>query len=374
MLKKLRIQDVVDALDRLAPFRLAYDWDNVGLQIGDPAAAVEAIAVGLEVDENMVGFAQRHKCQLIIVHHPLLFHPVRRLVEDSPLSRLVCRLIRARIAVLVAHTNLDRVAWGTNAVVAEMLGLIETRPLEPCPLEEPFKFCVFVPPSHTGRIIDAIHRGGGGWIGNYSHCTFRSPGIGTYIPEAGANPYQGQIGRLEEAEEVRLEAIVPKRALPRVLREVLAAHPYEEVAYDVYPLVDIAPQAGLGLVGVLERPTTLARLARSLAKSCAATMPTYGGDPKKIVHRVAIVTGSAGSSVDHITLDVADAVITGELSYHKAAELTQRGVGLICLGHAASEKIVAPKLAKTLATELGEKAKAVRWHISTEFRDPCQPI
>ncbi len=370
----IRVQDIVAALDRVAPFRLAYEWDNVGLQIGNPKQKVEAIAVGLEVTPNFVKFARQHKCQLLLVHHPLLFTPLKSLVEGSRTVDLIVELVRARMALAVAHTNLDRVAWGTNGVLADLLNLECREIFEPTTLQEHVKFTVFVPLSHAGAIIEAIHRGGGGWIGNYSHCTFRAKGIGTYIPEAGANPYQGTVGKLEEAEEVRLEAIVPKRDLGKVVREVLAVHPYEEVAYDVYPLIDTAPRAGLGVVGKLPKPIQLGHLGKQIASLCQANCVTLTGDRKAKVQRVVIVTGSAGSSVDKVTRDVADVVITGELSYHKAAELAERGVALICAGHAATEKIVAKALVRLISDELGTKGQNVRWHVFANYPDPCEPL
>ncbi|MGB9693086.1 MAG: Nif3-like dinuclear metal center hexameric protein [Candidatus Sumerlaeaceae bacterium] len=370
----LRVQDVVAALDRVAPFRLAYDWDNVGLQIGDSKQKVEAIAVGLEVTSEFLKFAQRHCCQMLLVHHPLIFSPLKRLVQGTHAVDLAVNIIRLEMALAVAHTNLDRVAWGTNGILADLLGLENRRPVEPTSLEEQFKFTVFVPINHVSPLIEAIHRGGGGWIGKYSHCTFRASGTGTYLPEVGANPYQGSVGKLEEAEEVRLEAIVPKRSLGAVIHEVLAVHPYEEVAYDVYPLVETNPRAGLGVIGTLPKALTLGELAKKVAKVCDANCTTLAGDRKIKVERIAIVTGSAGSTVDTITRDVADVVVTGELGYHKACELVERGVALVCAGHAATEKIVAPALAKLVANELGSRGEALRWHVFQDYADPCEPL
>jgi hypothetical protein len=236
------------------------------------------------------------------------------------------------------------------------------------------KFVVFVPKTHTAAIIEAIHRGGGGIIGNYSHCTFRARGTGTYVPETGANPYQGSLGKFEEAEEDRLEAIVPRRALSAVLREVLAVHPYEEVAYDVYPLVEVQPTAGLGLIGELERPRSIASIAEHLARACGVDHTMLIGRPTTRVRRVAIVTGSAGSSVDHVGPADADLFITGELNYHRAAEAKQRGLNVLCLGHAASEKLVAPHLVKLLQADPVIRQSGIDLHVFTRYEEPLAPL
>ncbi len=370
----IHVADVVAALDRLAPFRLAYEWDNVGLQLGNPSKPVSGIALGLEVNDAFLRFAERSRCELLVVHHPLLFGSIKRLTEDERVGRLAARMIRKEMALIVAHTNLDRVPWGTNGVVADLLDLRERQPLEPAVLEERVKFTVFVPHSHIEAVIEAIHRGGGGWIGNYSHCTFRASGTGTYVPEAGANPYQGSVGKFEEAEEVRLEAVVPKVAVGRVVREVLAVHPYEEVAYDVYPLLEAGPTAGLGVVGALPKPLTLAQLAKKLAQACGAKAVSVGGARQSLLRRVAIVTGSAGPSFDRLTPERVDAVITGELSYHKAVEARERGLAVVCLGHAASEKIVVSSVAKLLQKELGDVARTLRWKLFEDYPDPCEAL
>jgi dinuclear metal center YbgI/SA1388 family protein len=368
------VRDVVAALNRLAPFHLAYDWDNVGLQIGNPEKPVRRVGVGLEVNSAFLKFANQRQCDMLVVHHPLIFRPLKNIVERDPTTNLLCTLIRREMALVVAHTNLDRVPWGTNGVLADRLGLEEREPVEPCFIEKQYKFVVFVPTDYVEKIIDAIHRGGGGWIGNYSHCTFRTGGTGTYVPETGAQPYKGKTGQFEEAEEYRLEAVVPEGSLQTVIKEVVAVHPYEEVAYDVYPLHQTTPAAGLGVLGRLPRKLTVGKLAAQLVDICQPNSPLIGGDPEKVAERVAIVTGSAGSTVDSITPRKADVIITGELGYHKSVEVLDRGLGLICLGHAASEKIVADVLIQKLRSELGAAGKHIHWYQFDNYMDPLLPI
>lgn len=344
----LTLQEVANAVDSIAPFRLAEKWDNVGLQVGDPRARVNRLLVALEVSDRAIRAARQRRCEAILSHHPLIFHPLKSVMPDSPVGRRVMELVRSGIGLIAAHTNIDRVMHGTNGAIAAKLGMTDLEFFDREDFHDSFKFAVFVPPDFTTRVIEAIHRGGGGWIGKYSHCTFRSSGTGTYTPDKGAQPYRGERGRFEQSQEERLEALVSRAALPAVLREVLAAHPYEEVAYDIYPLHNVSSQAGLGLVGVLPAKTTLGRLARTLRAVCDATLVSIVGRASTSVRRLAVLTGSPGSSIECFDRRRADALVTGELSYHRAQDALDLGIPVVMIGHAASEKIFASYLAQQL--------------------------
>jgi dinuclear metal center YbgI/SA1388 family protein len=361
-------------VDELAPFKLAYEWDNVGLQVGDPRAPVQRLLIALELDSATLAFARENRCDAILAHHPLIFSPQRSIRADNHQGALLIQLIRSGIGLVVAHTNLDRVACGTNGALAALMSLRDLKMLEPHGLNDRYKFTVFVPRDYTAKIIEAIHRGGGGRIGNYSHCSFRVPGTGTYVPGAGANPFQGQSGRLEKAQEDRLEAIVPRAALKRVVREVLQAHPYEEVAYDVCALHDADPEHGLGLTGQLPSKTTLGALARLLHEACNATSTSIIGAAGAGVRRVAIVTGSAGSAIDGLSPGNVDVFVTGELNYHRAAEARDRGLNVIALGHAASEKVFAGFLKDRLLREPGVADAGLEILAFERYADPLIPV
>ena len=372
--KPITLGRLADVVDSLAPFRLAYEWDNVGLQVGCPRAEVRDVLVALEVDERSLAAATGLRARAIIAHHPLIFQPLRTLRTDSPTGNLVTRLVQGGIGLIAAHTNLDRVADGTNGALARIAGLENTRILEPHALNEDFKLVVFVPTDHTRRVIEAVHAGGGGVIGNYSHCTFRAPGTGTYLPNEDANPFVGTAGRLEQAPEDRLEAVVPRRCLKAVVRAVLEAHPYEEVAYDVVPLHEALPRHGLGVEGELPARVTLRALATRLHGACGADATSIIGRPADTVRRVAIITGSAGSSIRSISPERCDVLVTGELSHHLAAEARDRGLRVILLGHAASEKVFAPHFADLLRAHPAIAAAGVRVHTHTDFPEPARPL
>ncbi len=338
----MTLGQVAAAVNEFAPQALAYEWDNVGLQIGDPAAEVRRVVVALEVTPDLVRHAKQHDCQAIIAHHPLIFKPMKSMRPDSPVGALQFELIKSNIGLIAAHTNLDRVLQGTNGALAELLGLRDWEVLEPVSITRTYKFTVFVPQEFTPKIIEALHRGGGGRIGAYSHCTFRSPGKGTFVPQEGARPFSGTVGRMEQAEEDRLEALVPERALRDVLTEVRQAHPYEEVAFDVFPLHEADPAHGLGLVGTLPSKTPLRQFAQQARQAVDEPHVNFAGEASWPVKRVAIITGSAGGVAHVVTKGIADVLVTGELNYHTTLDMVERGVGVVALGHAASERIFAP--------------------------------
>lgn len=375
----LRVSDVVSAMDRVAPFRLAESWDNVGLQFGDPEAPAGKIMVGLEVTRELLAEAAQKKIGTIVTHHPLLFRPPKSFAENAVVPRLAARLIRQNHALIAAHTNIDSVGYGTNGVLADLLDLQAAgrRFLVPAaPHEDNVKYAVFVPTSHVRQIIDAIAAAGAGVIGEYSHCTFRTPGTGTYIPLEGANPYQGARGKLEEAEEVRLECVCPKAKLGRLIAGVRAVHPYEEVAFDVFPLVPgPEPRAGLGLVGALKRPCSVSTLATRLKKALGIRTVGLVGDVQKRVETVAICTGGGGSLLRDWRCGTADVYITGEMTHHDCAEAHEMGLAVLLAGHYESEVIAAPRVGELLQMALAEmgftKSTIV---VSAEERNPLKRL
>lgn len=351
--KRATVGDIVAVVDRMAPFRLAEEWDNVGLQLGNPKARARRVGVALEVTHAVVAEAKRRRLDTLIVHHPLIFRPVKDVTADDPVGALVLELIASKIALIAAHTNLDAAPCGTNAALAETIGLRELAPMiELAPQSAAHKFVVYAPASHEQAIIEAIHRGGGGVIGAYDHCAFRSAGVGTYRPLDGATPFAGKVGRFEQADELRIEAEVPARDLGAVLRETASAHPYEEMAYDVYPRLTPAPEGfAHGAIGRLPRSTSLGALAKRLRGALGSVEPfAIVGDPKQPVRSLAVFTG-AGSMAVGAWRGQADALVTGEIDHHMARDAEARGIAVLALGHFTSERPVAAFFAKRLRDE-----------------------
>jgi dinuclear metal center YbgI/SA1388 family protein len=229
-----RIQDLVGLVNALYPTVLAEEWDNVGLHVGDPAAELRRVLVCLDPSEKVLEAAKAEGAQAILSHHPLIFHPIKSLVPLDETGRILFRAVREGIAVLCAHTNLDRAQGGLNDWLAARVGVEKTRPLVPG-RGELVKLVVFVPEGYEGKVSDALFDAGAGKMGRYDCCSFRTTGTGTFRPGAGTAPFVGRVGVMESVHEVRLETIFPRELLNRVVDKMLKAHPYEEVAYDIMP-------------------------------------------------------------------------------------------------------------------------------------------
>jgi len=351
----VQAKDIVAVMERLAPPGLAEDWDNSGWQVGDPAAPVRRVMLALDVTPEVVSEAEENGVQLIISHHPLLLKGLKSVRSDAPPGDLVFRLIRAGVGVYAAHTNLDGAAGGVNDVLARLLGLRETEVLHPVQHAELLKLVVFVPAGHAGEVREALGRAGAGWIGNYSDCTFNLRGTGTFRPREGTNPYIGTQGRLEQVEEVRIETIVKKEESGRVVQAMLEAHPYEEVAYDLYPLANRGEPRGPGRVGLLPRPVPLAKLAATVQDVLQVGALRYGGNPAAVVTRAAVCGGSGAGLWQAAQRKGAEVLVTGDVRYHTARDMLAAGMNFIDAGHFATERAALPALRENLAAAL-EKA------------------
>jgi dinuclear metal center YbgI/SA1388 family protein len=233
------VQQVAGYIEELAPPALALPGDPVGLQVGDPHAAVQKVLVALELDEAVLEEAVTKEAGLVVTHHPLLFEPLQSVDESAPQNALVAAAIRRRIAVYSAHTNLDIAPRGVNHLLAERLGLAAEgrRVLEVTGYDRLLKLVVFVPAGHEEQLQEALAAAGAGSLGRYSHCSFQVSGTGTFMPLEGSAPFIGRRGRLEQVDEKRLETILPASRRSAVVRALLDVHPYEEPAYDLYPWI-----------------------------------------------------------------------------------------------------------------------------------------
>lgn len=347
----VQCKQVMEAMERLAPRRLARDWDNVGLLVGDPEAKVGRALVTLTVTPEAVAAAVRLGAELIVSHHPLWLKPLRQVRLDSPAGRLLRQLLTQGIGVFAAHTNLDAVPGGVNACLAAALGLREWRVLQPWEYESLYKLAVFVPQGHEEAVRQAWGEAGAGHLGRYAFCTFQAPGTGTFLPLAGANPYLGQVGELERVAESRLETIVPASHLAQAVDKMLAAHPYEEVAYDIYRLENRGQEYGLGGVGRLGAGTTLAVLAGQVEEALASQVRVYGDLDRKI-ETVAFCGGAGGDLTALAGAAGAQVLVTGDVTYHQVLEAKDLDLAVIDAGHAATETPLLEPLARYLREQV----------------------
>ena len=345
---KTTVMDICEALESWAPPGLAYSWDRIGLSVGDPEAHVGRVLVCLSVTRDAFAAARKTKAQMIVSHHPLIWEPLKTLRADDPHARLCLDIAATGIACFAMHTNLDVVAGGVSRVLGEAIGLRDMRPLLPVAHAAMVKLVAFVPESHLAAVRDAVSAAGAGVIGNYTHCSFSADGIGTFLPGDAANPFSGQKGKVNEEPERRFETLVPKPRLGRVLAALFAAHPYEEVAYDIVMLENADPSVGLGVQGMLERAQPLDRFAEHVRNALKLEHLRVTGPGKRLVRRVAAIGGSGGGQVAALPGDV-DVLVTGDVGYHDALTAQERGLAVVDAGHAGSERPILEMLKRFLA-------------------------
>jgi len=350
------VATVVEYLDRFAPRDLAADWDNVGLLLGERSAAVQRIMTCLTVTPESVAEAIAGRANLIVTHHPILFHGVKQLTDATAEGRMLLALVRAGVAVYSPHTAFDNTRGGINELLARRLALTDVVPLRRAAdvptrsvgTREFVKVVVFVPDKDLNRVADALFAAGAGRIGEYRECSFRLGGIGTFFGSDAANPTIGQKGRREEVNEWRLEAVCPANGVEAVVAAIRRAHSYEEPAFDIYPLHAPPSGRGEGRLGVLPRSQPLSEAAAAVKAALQASAVQIIGDLQRPVQRVAIACGAGGEMLSDAVRARADVLLTGEMRFHDYLRARAEGLALILPGHYASERCGIEELAEHL--------------------------
>ena len=361
--------EIIKIVEDFAPLRLAEDWDNSGWQVGDPSVQADKVLLSLDITANVVEEAVSSGAKLVISHHPMFLKGIKNIRMDRPEGSLITDLIKNDIAVYAAHTNLDSAAGGVNSVLAEKFKLTEVENLLPGTAEKLYKLTVFVPVSHIDQVRAAVAGAGAGWIGNYSDCAFQVKGIGTFRPLAGTNPFIGRTGELEKVEEIRLETIIQESCKKSVLAAMFKAHPYEEVAYDLYSLANKTPGYGLGRVGSLPEEKTLIDFAKLVKEALQIDTVRLGGIQSKPVRKVAVCGGAGASLWKQALSKGADVYVTGDIKYHEALDMTAAGLSFIDAGHFPTEIIILPVLYNHLLKVCSEKSFSVEILLSQKQRD-----
>lgn len=370
--KGVPLGEVCLALEQIAPLALAQEWDNVGLLAGDANAAVRRVLLCIDLTAAVVNEALAEGADLVMAYHPPIFRPISRLHgHGTGAEAHLFRCVAAGIAVYSVHTALDAADGGTNDVLAGLCGVKKTHPIEYTEAgPQQCKLVVFVPAGSADKVAQAMFDAGAGHIGDYDMCSYRLAGEGTFRGSESTSPTIGTAGQFERVAELRIESVTPRSAVPTVVEAIRKSHPYEEPAFDVYPLSRV-PVRGIGRYGELSRATTLGALARKLKKATTAQCAQIVGDRDQKVTRAIVCVGAAGSrpfgmgGPDGGGLQPTDAIVTGEIRHHDALTIRRHGCGAIALGHWASER---PALAP-LADRLTGLLSALDVRVSSADRD-----
>jgi len=334
----LKIHEIVNNLENWAPPALQESYDNSGLQTGLDSDDCTGVLVALDFTEAVLEEAITLKCNLIVAHHPLIFKPLKSLAGNGLQARLLRFAMQHNLALYALHTNLDNVFSGVNHQFALQLGLLpeSLKVLDPAS-QRLLKLQTYVPLEHLEQVQQALFAAGAGSIGNYSECSFRVAGIGTFRPMENTNPFIGKAGgHREEVNEYKLEVIVPEWRRQAVLQALLQAHPYEEVAYDLLPTQNKHQLAGSGLIGILPKPMPPANFLQMLANNMRTSVIKHSPLPADDIHKVAICGGSGGFLLEKAISQGAEAYITADLKYHDFF-LPDGRILLADIGHAESE-------------------------------------
>ncbi|MDY6905387.1 MAG: Nif3-like dinuclear metal center hexameric protein [Thermodesulfobacteriota bacterium] len=342
-------------MHEIAPPKLAEPWDNCGLQVGSPGATVKKVWIALDPSLSVVTEACANGVDMLITHHPLLMGNVKTLDFDRMPGQAICKAAYSNLAIFSAHTNLDSVDGGLNDLCAERMGLLETRVLAEAKPEPYVKLAVFVPEDHEERILAALETTRAGTLGEYSACSFAVRGTGRFKPSDQASPFIGEAGQVTEVAEVRIETIVAARDVDAVVQVLKDAHPYETMAFDIFPLSGPVGNAqGLGRIGRLSAPMALADFAAHVKTAFNVNDVKVAGDPGMKVRTVALCSGSGSGLMRDFIASAADVYVSGDLKYHDGMTAVDAGRALVDVGHFETECLVVDLLEERLNGLAGE--------------------
>ncbi len=332
----MKCNEIIKNLEEWAPKGIAWQKDNVGLQVGSADRKINNILLCLELTSNVIDEAVEKNCNLIISHHPLLFHPLKKIdLQKDKNSQLLERLIKKEINLYSEHTNLDFTKNGVSFELAKILGLKNINFLVQSESNQ-YKLVVFVPKTHILQVADELFKAGCGLIGEYSNCSFRAKGEGSFKGSEKSNPSVGKKENFEIIEEYRLEVILESWKLNSAIKVLKQIHPYEEPAFDIYPLKNQNINYGVGAVGEFDDYLPVAEFLSLVSKNLNAEGFRYTKGKHDQIKRVAVCGGSGGEYIPDAIKSGADAYITADIKYHSFHDATGE-ILLIDAGHYETE-------------------------------------
>jgi dinuclear metal center YbgI/SA1388 family protein len=332
----MKLYDIVQVIESHAPESLQEPYDNSGLLTGDPDMEITRALVTLDITPEVIQEAKDKDCQMILSHHPLVFKPLKRMTGSNAIERMMIEAIRSNLAIYAWHTSLDSVYKGISTALAEQFGLKNITILEPRKglLKKLVTFC---PVDYAEAVRSALFLAGAGHIGQYDSCSFNIQGTGTFRAGELASPFVGETGQLHKEEEVRIETIFPAWKIKTVLKALLESHPYEEVAYDIYPLENELDLVGMGVIGELDTAEDELSFLKKVKERLDTEVIKYSPLTGKKIRKVALCGGSGSFLIRKALASGADVFITGDLKYHDYFEAEGKIV-LVDIGHYESEQ------------------------------------
>ena len=360
----MKLSALLEILEEIAPTRHAEPWDNVGLLAGDPEQSISNALLTIDYTAPVAQEGRDRNCNCVIAYHPPIFDPLKRILSTS----LIYDAIRRGVAIYSPHTALDVAYGGTNDMLADAIGLgADRRPLRIADGKATnYKLVVFAPRDVADRVADAMFAAGAGRIGNYTSCSFRSQGTGTFFGEEGTNPAIGQAGQLERADEVRIETILPISRVEQVIAALKKSHPYEAPAFDLLQLAAPPEGRGQGRIGSLTSPTERSAIIAHIKKELGLPYLLMAGPTTGMITHAACCAGSCGDILNDAITQKAELYLTGEMRHHDALRAAQRGITVVATLHSNSERAVL----KRLASRLRERLPPLEFHLSELDRDP----
>ncbi len=352
-------EEVLKNMEEWAPPGIAWDKDNIGLQVGSGQDKIRGIFLCLELNKQALDSALKNNCNLIITHHPLIFNPITKLdTQKDSKAKLIKELLVNNISVFSFHTNLDFTKDGVSFALADKLKLKDAEFLE-FSKNNQFKLVVFVPEKYSEKVSNAMFKAGGGNIGDYSNCSFRQQGSGTFMGSENSNPVIGAKLKFEKVNEIRIEMLVDSWNLHQVIKSMNNAHPYEEAAYDIYPVENINKNYGFGVIGTLSKSLYKEEFLKFVCSSLGINNLRFCNGKSKKIKKVAVCGGSGSNLVNSAIRKNADAFITADIKYHTFQD-AEESILLIDAGHYETEihslPVVKSRLEKYISSQ-GETCK-----------------
>jgi dinuclear metal center YbgI/SA1388 family protein len=356
----MKIIDVINEILKISPLELQHDYDNSGLQVGDAGQKLKNILVTLDVSTEVLKKAEKNGVNLVLSHHPLIFRALKKIDTKDAAGKKIISAIKNDICIYTSHTNFDSVSGGLNDFLGSLLDIDNLTPLVEHEDSSMLKLVVFVPLGYESKIKRALFSIGAGIIGDYTGCSFSQSGEGSFTAPESARPFTGSKGCSNVAEETRIEMVVPRRLIDKAVNEIIKVHPYEEPAFDIYPLINRHAGSGMGRVGELKKKMSLAELAGDIKNKLKIKHLRYVGRAAARVKRAALCSGSGGSLINAAINKGADVYITGDIKYHEARQAEEAGINIIDAGHFATEVIFTDCLKNVLSNYLKSKGSAAK--------------